>query len=139
MDVCDKIRVARTVKGYSQEYMASKFGITQKTSSVIENNPDKLNVQKLNEIADILEMDLGKLLSLNEDNIFPNSDSIPSKNNKNLLHNQFLENERESYKNQLEILEKQLRIMRSERNSLILFFIIALSVIALSLSFYIFS
>lgn len=57
------IMLARTKKGYSQEYMAEKLSIVQKSYGKIENGKTKLSVTRLKEIALILEIDIPNLFS----------------------------------------------------------------------------
>ena len=52
------IILERTKKGYSQEYMAEKLGIVQKTYCKIEKGRTKLSVERLEEIALILKKDI---------------------------------------------------------------------------------
>lgn len=51
-----KIRMVRTLKGYSQEYMAQRLGIAQNTYSKIETDHTKLTTDTLQKIAEILEI-----------------------------------------------------------------------------------
>ncbi len=60
--ILKKLRLARNEKGYSQEYMAGKLGISQKAYSKLEKSQTKLTVSRLNEIAGILELDLNLLM-----------------------------------------------------------------------------
>jgi transcriptional regulator with XRE-family HTH domain len=46
-----KIRIIRELRGFSQENIASKLGITQTAYSRIENNQTKLNTGMLEKIA----------------------------------------------------------------------------------------
>ncbi len=57
------IMLARTKKGYSQEYMAEKLSIGQKAYCKLENGKTKLSVTRLKEIAIILEIDIPDLFS----------------------------------------------------------------------------
>ncbi len=56
------IILERTKKGYSQEYMAEKLGIVQKTYCKLEKGRTKLSIERLEEIALILEKDICTLL-----------------------------------------------------------------------------
>lgn len=52
----DKIKSRRKLLGYSQEFVASKLGLSQKAYSDIESGKTKLKSEVLNEIAKILEI-----------------------------------------------------------------------------------
>ncbi len=61
----NKIRVLREMKGYSQDFMAEKLNISQKQYSRIESGNAKLDVDRLKQISEVLEIDPSILL--NED------------------------------------------------------------------------
>ena len=58
----DKIRIARVTKGYSQEYMAFMLEISQSTYSNVESGTTEITVQRLFEIAEILEVKITSLI-----------------------------------------------------------------------------
>lgn len=57
-----EIRIQRTIKGYSQEYMANRLGISQNAYSKIERDETKLTLERLYDITEILEISVYKLL-----------------------------------------------------------------------------
>ena len=60
-----KIKKRRNELQYSQEYMASKLGISQPAYANLENGETKLNTKRLEKIATILEVDMIDLLDNN--------------------------------------------------------------------------
>lgn len=58
-----KIRLARQKKGLSQENMAQVLGITQPAYSHIERNAGSLTIERLQKIAQYLEVSIAELLS----------------------------------------------------------------------------
>jgi transcriptional regulator with XRE-family HTH domain len=64
----DSIRLAREARGYSQEFIAKKLGITQQAYSQGEKNPDSMTLKRLRELSKILDVPL--LTLIGEDNIF---------------------------------------------------------------------
>ena len=58
----DKIRFIRVYKGYSQEYMAYKLGISQRAYSKIERGETKMTVFRLNQICKLLEIDINEMM-----------------------------------------------------------------------------
>jgi transcriptional regulator with XRE-family HTH domain len=60
--VGEKIRTVRVVKGYSQEYMAFNLNISQNSYSKIERNITKVTLERVYEIADILNIQVTELL-----------------------------------------------------------------------------
>lgn len=63
INIGHKLRKFRTEKGYSQEYMADRLKISQKTYSNMENEKTEITIDTLKQIADELEIDLLELLS----------------------------------------------------------------------------
>ncbi|WP_439582421.1 helix-turn-helix domain-containing protein [Dyadobacter bucti] len=58
-----KIKKFRDQKGYSQDFMAERLGISQNAFHKIETGQTKLKANTLQQIADILEVDAIKLLN----------------------------------------------------------------------------
>jgi transcriptional regulator with XRE-family HTH domain len=52
----EKIRIRRLTKNYSQEYMAFMLEISQAAYSNLEREETKLTIDRIYEIAEILEM-----------------------------------------------------------------------------------
>lgn len=65
--VAINIRNARESKNYTQDYIAAKLAISQNAYSKIELGYTKITVERLFQIAQILEVDPIDLLSLDED------------------------------------------------------------------------
>jgi len=69
-EIGKNIRVFREIKGYSQDYMANKIGISQRTYSNIEADKSKVDTELIKSIASVLEIDPIRLLSFNEKVLF---------------------------------------------------------------------
>jgi transcriptional regulator with XRE-family HTH domain len=61
--IANHIRQLRESKNYSQEYMAAKMRMSQNSYSKIELNYSKLTVDRLIQIARLLDIDASTLLS----------------------------------------------------------------------------
>jgi len=57
-----RIRKRREALNYSQEYLAAKLCISQKTYSKLELQHNKLTVERLLQICDVLEVDIKDML-----------------------------------------------------------------------------
>ncbi|MFY1046389.1 helix-turn-helix domain-containing protein [Chryseobacterium sp. GP-SGM7] len=68
--IIEKIKEYRKKKGYSHENMAEELHISQAAYSKIEKNETKLTVDRLYQIADILEAPVYELLDANPNNIY---------------------------------------------------------------------
>jgi transcriptional regulator with XRE-family HTH domain len=55
-NIGEKIRIQRLIKNYSQEYMAFALDISQAAYSNIERNETKITLERVFEIAEILEI-----------------------------------------------------------------------------------
>lgn len=55
-NVGEKIRIQRLIKNYSQEYMAFALDISQAAYSNVERNETKITLERVFEIAEILEI-----------------------------------------------------------------------------------
>lgn len=64
----ETIRLIRESRGYSQEFVANKLGITQQAYSVGEKNPDSMTLKRLRALSKVLDVPLITLLG--EDNVF---------------------------------------------------------------------
>ena len=67
-DIARNIRQIRELKNFTQEYMANELGLTQPAYVKIEQGLTVLKIDRLQKIADILEVDISTLL--NTTNIF---------------------------------------------------------------------
>ena len=62
MNVIDNIKTTRKQKGISHEAMAMNLGISQTAYTKIERGETKLTIDRLQKIAEILEVQIGELL-----------------------------------------------------------------------------
>ncbi len=69
-NIVNKIREFRKKKGYSHETMAHELNMSQPAYSKIEKNETKLSVERLFEIANILETPVEKFLEINPNNVY---------------------------------------------------------------------
>lgn len=67
-----KVRQIRELKGYSQEYVANKLGISQRAYSKIETNQTKLDWDRITKLAELFEVDPIDMISFDDNLIFNN-------------------------------------------------------------------
>jgi len=90
-DIARNIKQIRELKSFTQEYMAQELGISQPAYVKIEQGLTVLKIDRLQQIAEILEVDLSALL--NTTNIFnivfqaqtTQSGYINTQNNTNII------------------------------------------------------
>jgi transcriptional regulator with XRE-family HTH domain len=66
MNIGDKIRKVRELKGLKQEYVAGKLGLSVTAYGNIERNESSLTFDRLEEIADVLEVSVQDILNIPE-------------------------------------------------------------------------
>jgi len=70
MSVHEKIRLVRQLKGWSQEDVASKLGMSPNGYGSIERGETDVNLSRLEQIAQMFGIKLSDLLELTEKNVF---------------------------------------------------------------------
>ncbi|MCK5717160.1 MAG: helix-turn-helix transcriptional regulator [Thiomargarita sp.] len=60
----------RSLKKWTQEEMAEKLKISIRSYAKIERGETNVNLSRLEQIAEVMEIDLSKLLGLDEKNVF---------------------------------------------------------------------
>jgi transcriptional regulator with XRE-family HTH domain len=66
----EKIKFIRSLKNWTQEQVAYKLGITTHAYAKIERGETDVNFSRLQQIAEVMEIDLLQLLALDEKYIF---------------------------------------------------------------------
>ena len=70
MNVNEKIRMLRELNHWSQEEMAERLGMLHNGYAKIERGETKLYLEKLNQIAQIFNIDLSELVANHDKSIF---------------------------------------------------------------------
>lgn len=78
--IAQRIKQYREAKGISQEYIASQLGIAQSNYAKLERADTKLTVERLYELAKILEVDILNLLPQTSSHVFNIHDNPNSAN-----------------------------------------------------------
>lgn len=69
MKVNEKIRMVREMNNWSQEDMAAKLSMSTNGYAKIERGETRLNLPKMEQIAQLFDMDLVELLSVNDKSV----------------------------------------------------------------------
>lgn len=69
MSVFEMVKNAREIKGLTQEDMADALGISSSGYSKMERGETRISIDRLQKIADILEMDIYELIPPKEHNV----------------------------------------------------------------------
>jgi helix-turn-helix domain-containing protein len=70
MNIHDKIKSIRKTQQWTQEEMAEKLGITPSSYAKIERGTTKLNIDKLQQIAEIFNIEMTELLTSDKSLVF---------------------------------------------------------------------
>jgi len=120
MKVHEKIRSLREAKHWSQEEMAGKLNMSVNGYSKIERGETKAYIPKLEQIAEILEVDLIELIPLDGRNIYLIGTNHGGNNNDCHIFNSEAEVvfENEKLQLQLELKDKELAMAQREIENL---------------------
>jgi transcriptional regulator with XRE-family HTH domain len=69
--IVSNIRKIREFRNYTQDYLAAKLKISQNAYSKIELGYSSITINRLVEIAEILEVDLVDIISKNVEELIP--------------------------------------------------------------------
>lgn len=108
------IRVVREVRGFSQEYVAKKIGISQRTYSNIEADKSKVDAEIIKSISEVLDIDPIQLLSLNEKTMFSHCTNSGTGNFGYMNTYQGLDKENDALKNHVSQLQKEVEFLKGE-------------------------
>jgi len=76
--VAGNIRKIRELNNYTQDYLAAKLAISQNAYSKIELGYSKLTLNRLFQIAVILEVEAAQLISFGPKDIVPPAAELPT-------------------------------------------------------------
>lgn len=116
MKVHENIRFMRIYKDWTQEAFANKLGISTLSYAKIERGETDINLSRLQQISEVMEIDLALLFGLNEKNVF----YITTSNDNNTQH-QHCSNEQEkinSLTKENELLKQNINDLRNIINIL---------------------
>ncbi|MDX1902714.1 MAG: helix-turn-helix transcriptional regulator [Thermonemataceae bacterium] len=68
-----KIKKARELRNYTQEYMAQQLGMTQQNYSKLEKGEISLSIERLEEVCKILDIRLEDLEKIDDKLVFQNN------------------------------------------------------------------
>lgn len=110
--VCVNIKHYRDLRQYSQEYLASRLNITQSSYAKLEKQETKLTVQRLQQIAEVLEVDLSLLLNSNTPTIFNLYDNQTANGRIEHLYNNLPEQLLNQYQAQIKQRKEEVAFLR---------------------------
>lgn len=112
----ERIRKIRSVKGFSQDYVADLLNISQSAYSDIEKNKSKIDIKRLQKIADIFEVNIDDIISFDENQVFNNTFYEKSNGffNVEKVITETFDKERISYQEQVKSLKEEIVYLRKK-------------------------
>lgn len=107
----DTIRLTRQARGFSQEFVALKLGITQQSYSNLEKKPDGATLGRLKELAKILDIDLMTLIGETNSMVQNNSNQQGGQAASSMVINQNSE-QKYAYQKMIDHLEEEIEFLR---------------------------
>ena len=86
MKVNEKIRMMRELNDWTQEDMADKLHMSLNSYAKLEGGESKIYLEKLEQVAEVFNIDLVDLLSLNKQNLVWLAVGDNSNNSNNKFH-----------------------------------------------------
>ncbi|MFA5557448.1 MAG: helix-turn-helix transcriptional regulator [Flavobacteriaceae bacterium] len=114
--VVERIKSIRKEKGYSHEYMGTMLDISQVAYSNIEKQETKLTVERLFQIAEILETPVSDLLEASPNNVY---NQTYNHDNVTLIAHQEVENLFQDNKDKTEKIEELYMALLKEKDETI--------------------
>ena len=114
----NKIKNIRELKNFTQEYMADKLEISQAAYSKLEKGDLKISQDKLNKIAEILDVNLEDIKDFDNKRILNSYNSIKGNNSNITYSNQDIILIRKLYEDKINLLEKLVQKQEEEIKNL---------------------
>lgn len=112
LKVGDNVRKIRELKGFSQDFMAKKLGISQRSYSSIESENKKIDTEKLKSIAEILEVSVLDLFTFDDRVLFNNTNCTGIGIYSTV--NQIDDKRMELYESQLNDLREEMKFLKDQ-------------------------
>lgn len=111
MFIGNKIRKIRELRGYTEEYLAHRLGMSQNNFSKIELGKVTLSLERIEEIAKVLDIDPIKLIEFDESLIFNNNNQSGG-NAANIINQILSDKVVEQYEKRITGLEKEIEFLK---------------------------
>ena len=107
-NLASRIKILREIHNYTQEYVANTIGISQNTYSLLEKGETKLTVERLEQLANLYNLDLIDLIR-NSDQTFVHSiNNSAGSFSDHVTINQMADGEREIYLKTIQRMENEI-------------------------------
>ncbi len=104
-----KIKQIRELKNFSQDFLAGELGLSTRAYSKIESGETQLTINRLNQVADLLDIDPFELLGFDEKQVFNN---CKQEGNIGINHITIPEKLIDQYERQITHLQEEITFLR---------------------------
>lgn len=113
-DYNQKIKMLREMRNYTQEHMADVLNISQRSYSSIENGQTQLSVDRLFQIAEALQVNIGDIVGSENQYVYHNNFNNHAPQNKgSLVFNQDnFEEQRQLYERMLKSKDEEISFLK---------------------------
>lgn len=116
--IAPSIKRRRIQLGYTQKQMSEKIHLSEKAWQNIENGVTKLDLERINQIAEILEIPLVDLINSQESfyihQVTNESNHVGFSAKEVIIHTDVKDSEREMYKSVIVDKDEQIKLLREE-------------------------
>lgn len=112
LKLSNTIRSIRESKRIKQIYMSQKLKVTQQAYSRMEQNPEKLSLIRLKQIAEILEVELTTLLGIDINSMHQNFQNQSATTTTALLHSITTDEKSDLYERIIAQLKEEIAYLR---------------------------
>jgi len=114
LNLGNKIKILREIKGFTQEAIASEIGISQQAFRKIETGECKVDLLRAAKIAKSLNIELEGLINFQPANYLNNCNQSGVINTNNNLPDKFVE----QLEKQIDLMNKELDFLREQNDNL---------------------
>ena len=102
----NKIKKLRELKGFKQEYMAERLGVSQQSYSKLESEKTDVPFSKIEQLAEIFQIKPEELIAFDEKVVFYLNAQYTTANN-GVYNNNFPEKMQQLYEDKIKLLEEK--------------------------------
>lgn len=113
----EKVRKMREFRNYTQEYMAEQLNLSQRAYSSLENGKTQLSVERLVDICKLLDVSVGEILDIENQNIYNNNFNNNADNNHGgnlILKNDDFEEQKKLYERIIEMKDNEIQFLKEQ-------------------------
>lgn len=110
-EIGSKVRQIRELKGFTQDQVAQKLGLSQRAYSKLENNETRFDWDRITKVAEIFEISPTDIISFDDNLIFNNCNQSGKFEQ---FINQNPEKLIEQYESRIKHLEEEVYFLRTE-------------------------